>query len=117
MRYEVQEAPVSYKDCLYSRGETFEVTKEDIAGLLQAGYVKEVEKPKGESRNRCGARRVPFSIAIPPARRTLQPGVNVAVSECSMHLDVVGRSQMRWSALPFYGARTSVTPRMLPSLS
>jgi hypothetical protein len=46
MRYEVQDAPVSYKDRLYSKGETFEASKEEAAGWLQAGYVKEVEAKK-----------------------------------------------------------------------
>jgi hypothetical protein len=42
-KYEVQDAPVSYRDRLYSKGETLEATKEEAAGWLQAGYVKEVE--------------------------------------------------------------------------
>jgi hypothetical protein len=46
MKYEVQDAPVSHKDRLYSKGETFEATEEEMAGLLQAGYVKEVEAEK-----------------------------------------------------------------------
>jgi hypothetical protein len=46
MRYEVQDALVSYKDRLYSKGETLEATEEEMAGLLQAGYVKEVEAKK-----------------------------------------------------------------------
>jgi hypothetical protein len=46
MRYEVRDAPVSYKDRQYSKGETFEATKEEAAGWLQAGYVKEVEAQK-----------------------------------------------------------------------
>jgi hypothetical protein len=52
MRYEVQDAPVSYKDRLYSKGETFEATKEEAAGWLQAGYVKEVEVKKSEGRKK-----------------------------------------------------------------
>jgi hypothetical protein len=47
MRYEIQDAPVSYKDRLYSAGETLEATEEEMAGLLQAGYVKEVEAKQG----------------------------------------------------------------------
>jgi hypothetical protein len=50
MRYEVQDAPVSYKDKLYSKGETLEATEEDMAGLLQAGYVKEATKSKGRTK-------------------------------------------------------------------
>jgi hypothetical protein len=45
-RYEVQDAQVSYKDRLYSKGETLEATEEEMAGLLQAGYVEEVEAKK-----------------------------------------------------------------------
>jgi hypothetical protein len=45
MRYEVQDAPVSFKDRLYSKGETFEASKEEAVGWLQAGYVtKEPQK-------------------------------------------------------------------------
>jgi len=40
MKYEVQDAPVSYKDRLCGKGETFEATEEEAAGWLQAGYVK-----------------------------------------------------------------------------
>jgi hypothetical protein len=52
MRYEVQDAPVSYKDRLYSKGETFEATNEEMAGFVQAGYVRELEarKPKGQTK-------------------------------------------------------------------
>jgi hypothetical protein len=49
--YEVQDASASYKDHLYSKGETFEATKEEAAGWLQAGYVKEVEA-KSRSRKK-----------------------------------------------------------------
>jgi len=45
-KYEVQDASVSCKDRLYSKGETLEATEEEMAGLLQAGYVKEVEAKK-----------------------------------------------------------------------
>jgi hypothetical protein len=48
--YEVQDAPVSYEDRLYSAGETLEATEEEMAGLLQAGYVKEVEAKKGRTK-------------------------------------------------------------------
>jgi hypothetical protein len=47
MKYEVQNAPVYYKDRLYSKGETLETIEEEMAGLLQAGYVKEAEAKKG----------------------------------------------------------------------
>jgi hypothetical protein len=46
MRYGVQDAPVAYKNRLYSKGETFEASKEEAAGWLQAGYVREVEAKK-----------------------------------------------------------------------
>jgi hypothetical protein len=48
-KYEVQDAPVSYKDRLYSKGETVEATEEEMAGLLQAGHVKEATKSKGRN--------------------------------------------------------------------
>jgi hypothetical protein len=41
---------VSYKDQLYSKGKTLEATEEEMAGLLQAGYVKEVEAKKGSKK-------------------------------------------------------------------
>ncbi len=44
MKYEVAtDAPVSYKDRLYSKGETFEASEEEAAGFVQAGYVKPLE--------------------------------------------------------------------------
>jgi hypothetical protein len=53
MRYEVQDAPVSYKDRLYSKGETFEASKEEAAGWLQAGYVTKVfEEPQKKRREK-----------------------------------------------------------------
>jgi hypothetical protein len=36
-------------------------------------------------------RRVTFSIAIPPARRILQPGVNVTVSEFAAGMTLAQR--------------------------
>jgi hypothetical protein len=56
-KYEVQDAPVSYKNRLYSKGETVEASKEEAAGWLQAGYVKEVEAKK--------ASRKKYALGIP----------------------------------------------------
>jgi hypothetical protein len=52
MKYEVQDAPVSYKDRLYSKGETFECSKEEAQGWLQAGYVTKVEEPQKTRREK-----------------------------------------------------------------
>ncbi len=53
MKYEVAtDAPVSYKDRLLSKGETFEATEEETAGLVQAGYVKPVEVKASRRRSK-----------------------------------------------------------------
>jgi hypothetical protein len=42
-KFKVLKEPVSYNHRIYQPGETLEATKEEAAGWLQAGYVKEVE--------------------------------------------------------------------------
>jgi hypothetical protein len=42
----VLKEPVSYSLRIYQPGETVEATEEEMAGLLQAGYVTEVEARK-----------------------------------------------------------------------
>ena len=48
-KYEVQDAPVAYRDRMYSKGEVLEATEDEMRGFLQAGYVKEIEA-KGSKR-------------------------------------------------------------------
>ena len=50
MRFKVQDAPVSYKDRLFSKGESFEASEAEMAGLLQAGYVRKAEAGKPSRR-------------------------------------------------------------------
>jgi hypothetical protein len=56
----VQDAPESYKDRLCSKVETFEATKEEAAGWLQADYVKEVEAKKRSRKKQVCAAHSPF---------------------------------------------------------
>jgi hypothetical protein len=44
--FKVLKEPVSYNHRIYQPGETLEATEEEMAGLLQAGYVEEVEAKK-----------------------------------------------------------------------
>lgn len=53
-KYEVQDAPASYKDRLYGKGERFQATKEETAVLVQAGYVKEVGEQASERQHEVG---------------------------------------------------------------
>lgn len=52
MKYEVQDAPVAYRDRMYSKGEVLEASEEDMRGFLQAGYVKEIEAKASPKRSK-----------------------------------------------------------------
>ena len=51
-KYEVQDAPVTYGDRMYSKGEVLEASEEDMRGFLQAGYVKEIEAKESKRRSK-----------------------------------------------------------------
>jgi hypothetical protein len=50
VKFQVTGEPVSFRGRLHRKGEELEATEEQMAGFLQAGYVKALDKPKDKRR-------------------------------------------------------------------
>ena len=52
MKYRVTDQPVSYKARLYGSGEVLEANEDEVAGFIQAGYLKPVSSKKRTAPNK-----------------------------------------------------------------